>query len=40
MIYRRAVKKEITNEMSTKVTEMVTKYASLVSEKERKGKER
>lgn len=40
LIYRRTVKKEITNEMSTKVTEMVTKYASLVSEHERKGKER
>jgi cellobiose-specific phosphotransferase system component IIC len=32
MVYRKTVRREITNEMSTKVTEMVTKYASLVEE--------
>ena len=39
-IYKKTVKKEITNEMSLKVTEMVTQYIKLASDQERKAKNR
>ena len=38
IVYKKTVKKEITNEMSLKVTEMVTQYIKLASDQERKSK--
>lgn len=37
-IYRKTVKKEITNEMSLKVTEMVSQYIKLASDTEKKNR--
>lgn len=39
-IYKKTVKKEITNEMSLRVTEMVTQYIKLASANEKKSKDR
>lgn len=39
-IYRKFIKKELTNDMSAKVSELVAKYATKVSEQNRKHKEK